>query len=184
MMDILGLKELAKTLFQNEKIIDLYSPEGKGIMVKWGEDYCAVLDSVGICKFPAVDIYKEMPEHVTEMLNAATGWNLCSDELLSIGERIIHVEKAYNTRLGLNRNDDMLPERFVKEPITSGPARGNIVELDKMLDDYYKVRGWNAKTGLPPKSKYIHLGIADVWRNINVYKKKIKTMEEVGRYLR
>jgi aldehyde:ferredoxin oxidoreductase len=169
MMDILGLKELAKTLFGDEKIIDPYSPEGKGIMVKWGEDYCAVLDSVGICKFPAVDIYKEMPEHVAKMLNAATGWNLRSDELLSIGERIIHVEKAYNTRLGLSRKDDTLPERFTKEPMPLGPARGNVVELDNMLNDYYRVRGWNVKTGLPPKSKYLQLGIATVWRSIQSY---------------
>ncbi|MEM4613819.1 MAG: aldehyde ferredoxin oxidoreductase family protein, partial [Ignisphaera sp.] len=169
MMDILGLKELARTLFGNEKIINLYSAEGKGIMVKWGEDYCAVLDSVGICKFPAVDLYKEMPEHVAKMLNAVTGWNLCVDKLLSIGERIIHVEKAYNIRLGLSRKDDTLPERFIKEPMPSGPAKGNVVELDNMLDDYYKVRGWDIKTGLPPKSKYVQLGITRVWKNIQRY---------------
>lgn len=174
MMDILGLKELGKNLFGDEKIIDRYSPEGKGVMVKWGEDWCAVLDSVGVCKFPSVDLYKAMPEHIIKILNAAIGFNLCLDELLSIGERIIHIEKAYNIRLGLSRKDDRLPERFVKEPMPSGPSAGNIIELDDMLNDYYKARGWDVKTGLPPESKYIQLEISDIWRSVRRYYDKLK----------
>jgi aldehyde:ferredoxin oxidoreductase len=161
MIDMLGLGELAKSLFGDDKVVNPYS-ENKGMMIKWGEDYCAVLDSLVICKFPAADLYVEMPEYVMEMLNAATGWNLSVDELLQIGERIIHVEKAYNIRIGLNRKNDTLPERFVMEPMPLGPSKGNVVELDIMLDDYYRVRGWDIKTRLPPESKYLQLKLNDV----------------------
>jgi aldehyde:ferredoxin oxidoreductase len=52
------------------------------------------------------------------------------------------------------------------EPMPLGPSRGNVVELDTMLDDYYRVRGWDIKTGLPPESKYLQLKLDDVWRKL------------------
>jgi len=50
--------------------------------------------------------------------------------------------------------------RILKEPIKTGPSKGEIEELDKMLDDYYKLRGWD-KNGVPTNEKLKALGLLD-----------------------
>jgi aldehyde:ferredoxin oxidoreductase len=46
-------------------------------------------------------------------------------------------------RAGFNRSHDILPERFYNEPIEDGPAKGQTSRADEMLNDYYKLRGWD-----------------------------------------
>jgi len=41
-----------------------------------------------------------------------------------------------------------------------GPSKGRVVELHRLLEDYYKVRGWNAE-GIPEKMKLVELGLED-----------------------
>ncbi|PNV78206.1 MAG: hypothetical protein C0200_02255, partial [Thermoproteota archaeon] len=58
--------------------------------------------------------------------------------------------------------------RFTKEPMPKGPAKGQIVELDQMLNEYYELRGWDIDTGIPKMSKLRELGLekeADLMRN-------------------
>jgi aldehyde:ferredoxin oxidoreductase len=66
----------------------------------------------------------------------------------------------FNLKAGFTRKDDTLPMRILKEPIKTGPSKGEIEELDKMLDDYYKVRGWD-KNGIPTNEKLKALGLLD-----------------------
>jgi aldehyde:ferredoxin oxidoreductase len=39
-----------------------------------------------------------------------------------------------------------------------GPAKGLVSELDKMLPQYYEIRGWNAD-GIPTPAKLSELGL-------------------------
>ncbi len=87
--------------------------------------------------------------------------------MLRTGERIVNVQKALNSRQGLTRKDDnfSVPEKFSREPIKEGPYKGSVVsvvELDMMLDDYYKGRGWDVKTGLQTRKKLEQLGMQEV----------------------
>jgi aldehyde:ferredoxin oxidoreductase len=45
----------------------------------------------------------------------------------------------------------MLPERFLKEPLKKGPSKNKTVPLEHLLDDYYKVRGWD-ENGIPTET--------------------------------
>ena len=45
-----------------------------------------------------------------------------------------------------------------EEPIASGPSNGEICELDKMLPEYYRLRGWDEE-GIPTKEKLEELGL-------------------------
>ena len=65
-------------------------------------------------------------------------------------------------REGLTRADDTLPPRMLEEPMPDGPAKGQVVNLEIMLDDYYKVRGWDRTTGIPTRSKLVALGLEDL----------------------
>ena len=51
-----------------------------------------------------------------------------------------------------------LPPRMLHEPLPDGPAKGRVVELDKMLPEFYQLRGWDAQ-GWPTKEKLAELGL-------------------------
>ena len=59
---------------------------------------------------------------------------------------------------GLTAKDDTLPPRFMQEPMPEGPGKGQLVQLDKMLPEYYKLRGWSSK-GVPSEKKLAELSI-------------------------
>jgi len=62
-------------------------------------------------------------------------------------------------REGFRRKDDYFPEKFLKEPIPNGPSEGQIFEMDILLDDYYRARGWELGTGIPTETKIEELGL-------------------------
>lgn len=70
---------------------------------------------------------------------------------MKVGERIYTLERQYLVRLGLTRKDDTLPTRYLDEPVPPGPSEGELFrrdELEKMLDKYYQLHGWEA-SGVP-----------------------------------
>ena len=79
----------------------------------------------------------------------------------AIGERIVNLERLFIAREGITRRDDVLPSRFLKEPMPagSGPSTGSVLELEAMLDEYYLARGWETETGLPTSEKLRELGL-------------------------
>jgi aldehyde:ferredoxin oxidoreductase len=60
----------------------------------------------------------------------------------------------------------VFPERFLKEPMPEGNSKGQIFEMEPMLDEYYKVRGWDLKTGIPKRKKLKELGLHDVAKEL------------------
>lgn len=65
----------------------------------------------------------------------------------------------FNFEAGLTAADDTLPPRMVSEPIPEGPMAGKVCRLDKMLPEYYELRGWSPD-GIPTAEKLAHLGLA------------------------
>jgi aldehyde:ferredoxin oxidoreductase len=133
---------------------------GKGALVKHFEEMAAIADATGVCK----NTYNNMEvldwNATADLLNAATGWDFTAADVQRIGERIVNLERMFNAREGIGRRDDALPARFVDEPLPDGnPSAGALVELEPMLDDYYRARGWNVETGLPTREKLEELGL-------------------------
>jgi len=79
-------------------------------------------------------------------------------ELLTIGERLHNLKRMYNVRLGINRKDDILPPRLLHLARNDGMAAGVLPELDKMLEEYYRLRGWD-ENGIPRKEKLKQLNL-------------------------
>jgi aldehyde:ferredoxin oxidoreductase len=69
-------------------------------------------------------------------------------------------------RHGSKRSDDTLPKRLLKEPIGGGPSKGSVARLDEMLPQYYKMRGWDPRSGMPLKSKLEELSLDDIERHL------------------
>jgi len=155
-------KELVNELgFDISRASGRLSIEEKGPCVKWLFDSRAVLDSLEFCVFMSRGRLFTDFRPFAKALTSATGVQYNWKDLLKIGERICNLERAFNVREGMSRKDDILPERFLKEPAEGG-SRGSVVQLEPMLDDYYKARGWRVKTGIPTRVKLEELGLQDV----------------------
>jgi len=75
----------------------------------------AAVDSTGMCifvAFPALDDPKCLPALI-DMINARFGINLTAEDVTSLGENIIKIEREFNKKAGLTNSDDRLPE-FMK----------------------------------------------------------------------
>jgi len=66
----------------------------------------------------------------------------------------------FSFRRGISRRDDTLPHRVLTQRLSSGGTRGNLFDLETMLDEYYSVRGWDGN-GIPTKEKLIELGLEE-----------------------
>ena len=121
------------------------------------QDLTAAVDSAVNCLFLTFGIGAE---EIAEMLAAVTGWkDYSAEEFVKTGERIFALERMFNKREGFSRKDDTLPERLLKEPAPEGPAAGRVHPLEKLLDIYYKKRGYNSE-GHPTEEKLRELGLA------------------------
>jgi aldehyde:ferredoxin oxidoreductase len=61
-------------------------------------------------------------------------------------------------REGFSRAADTLPARNLTQPMAAGPASGQVVELAPMLDEYYRLMGWDAQ-GIPTREQLKELGL-------------------------
>ncbi len=150
---------------------DRLNPKYKPLMVRDGENFCAVVDSLVACKFGAVWPPAFYFADFAAALTALTGIKYTEKDLRLIGERIFTLERAFDIREGITAKDDRLPERLTREPAPAGPCRGHVVELSRMLREYYRLRGWNRKTGWIPRSRLVKLGLSDVAGNLAKFKK-------------
>lgn len=129
--------------------------EGKAELLKLFQDLTGLIDSSDICLFTTFAI--GLPE-ISNMLRNTIGVDLPDTEILKIGERIWNLERMFNLEAGFTKEDDTLPPRLLNEPLTTGPAKGKVAELAIMLEEYYKVRGWD-KDGIPTEEKIDELSI-------------------------
>jgi len=177
-IDLAGAWETAQRLFPAEIVPELMNPANekyKPDMVVYGEHFCALTDALGICKFSTVEEYSLFPDDLAPGVAALWGEPVSGDDLLTIGERIINLERMYNVRQGLSRADDYLPRRFTEETLPlvefgldreTGEVRrsdepfryGQIEDFDGMLDRYYELRGW-MQNGIPTPETLRRLGL-------------------------
>ena len=94
-----------------------------------------------------------------DLWSAVTGIKISRREYLEAGDRITVLERYMNTREGIRRVHDTLPERLLKEGRTSDPEQ-RTVPLDKLLSAYYKKRGYDQE-GVPTRETLERLGIRD-----------------------
>jgi aldehyde:ferredoxin oxidoreductase len=158
-------REVKEGIFGSPPSIEFLRPyklEGKAALVKWHGDYTAVYNSLGLCLMPTNYSHAMGPTHFGELYSACTGWETTAAEIMKKGERIFNLMKAYIVREGLTRRDDDWPERFYREPWPTGPLKGRVAsreDTDRLLDEYYELRGWERKKGVPTRGKLVELGL-------------------------
>lgn len=159
-------RETAKRLFGSEEAANPRSYEGKGKLVHFYATLCTMCDVLGICKFSSAWFGTAVGlKEMGELLSAATGMDFEEKRMKEIGDRINNVERAFLVREGITRKDDTIQGRAMEEPVPSGPYKGERLDregMDRMLDDYYRVVGWDRETGVPTRKTLEDLGLSDV----------------------
>jgi aldehyde:ferredoxin oxidoreductase len=144
--------------------MDPLSLEGKGTVAKETQDETAVLDALGVCVFPPHNDGMDMNE-LAQLVSRALGTSYTSEDLLETGDRIWNLERLFNLREGFTGEDDTLPPRLLDEPMKEGPAKGHVVELEQLLQDYYRARRWD-RNGVPTPEVLNKLGLAEEGRRV------------------
>lgn len=130
--------------------------EGKAGLVKAFQDATAAVDSSGLCVFTT---FAWTLEDFYPQIDAACEGEWTLERLAETGERIWNMERQFNMAAGFTAKDDTLPKRLLTEAAASGPAAGKVSGLDKMLPEYYELRGWS-KEGVPTPDTLRSLGLS------------------------
>jgi aldehyde:ferredoxin oxidoreductase len=113
------------------------------------QDLGIIQDSVGVCRFTG---FAAGVEYWTKTYASVTGEDVDREEMEQSAERIATLERIFNLKAGITRSDDNLPERFknVSIKIDNGDRLISDSDRNRMLDDYYSIRGWDSD-GIPLK---------------------------------
>jgi aldehyde:ferredoxin oxidoreductase len=139
--------------------VDPLTTEGKAHLFRDHQAESALWNSAVLCCFPGFGMsLKEL----CQLVNAATGFDYASiKEFELVGERISTLCRLFNVREGFTRQADTLPPRNLSQPMNGGPASGQTVQLDHMLDEYYALMGWDAN-GIPSPERLQSLGLREL----------------------
>jgi aldehyde:ferredoxin oxidoreductase len=140
---------------------DKGSFSGRGKAHKIGTCHQHVVMCSGMCLF----VMGALPSNhvLTEFINAVSGWDLATDELLITGERIENIRQAFNIREGINLLNYDIPGRILgRPPHAEGPLAGITVDKDTLVKEYLTEMDWDLKTAKPSRKKLMELGLDDV----------------------
>jgi aldehyde:ferredoxin oxidoreductase len=130
--------------------------EGKAVNVARHQDWTSVANSLVLCIFSNVP-----PSVICELVNLATGFDMDLEEFLMVGERAWNLKRLINLNLGMDIENERLPEHLMK-PLDDGNVAGMVPPFEELISEYYKYRDWNTQTGRPSQSKIDALDLTDV----------------------
>jgi len=149
---------------------------GKAKWVKFFEDLGCCINSLQICQFTMFSFLMEpplskyTPDFMLGMLmqylpvlavplidfslytgfwSSVTGIEISNSEFIKAGERIHVLERYMNSREGIDHTYDTLPARLLEHG-RGFDSDNKVVPLEKMLKEYYKIRGFD-QNGVPLK---------------------------------
>jgi aldehyde:ferredoxin oxidoreductase len=148
----------------------------KARAVVFYQDVYTLADALEICKFTTSHNGQGTNiKDMAELFSAATGIDLDEKEMRTIADRIYNLERAYLAREGIHKQDDFFQGKWALESVQSGPFKGEFIDQnkwEKMLEDYYELRGWDKNTGIPTKGRLKALGLNEV----------VEELEKMGKY--
>ncbi|HEX7475320.1 MAG TPA: aldehyde ferredoxin oxidoreductase C-terminal domain-containing protein, partial [Dehalococcoidales bacterium] len=134
---------------------------GRGKAHKIGSNFQHSLMCCGVCLF--VNMTYPHKDVIAEFMQAVTGWDIDTAELVKTGERIANLRQAFNIREGVSLAGYRIPERVVGRPAqTEGPLAGVSVDNTTMVKEFLEEMDWDPTTGKPSQKKLMELELEDV----------------------
>jgi aldehyde:ferredoxin oxidoreductase len=140
---------------------------GKAQLAIFYQRFHNALEILGICFYATwwSGLHTLGPDDIARLCELATGETMDADTLLMEGERVLYLQKAFNMRhTGFGRIDDRPPARMMAEP-AGGPHSGERLDpaaWDRLLDEYYGLRGWDLATGRPTAAAFRAAGLPEL----------------------
>ncbi len=188
-VDSEAVRGIARRFWGSQSAADFTTADGKALAARMIQDRQYAKESLIVCDwiYPISDS-RQSPDHVgdptleSQLFSAVTGTEIDEAGLYRLGERVFNQQRAVLVRDGWRaRQSDRLPDDWHDEPLKRGvmdpeglvpDAKGRPVsrvgavvgrqEFEKMKDEYYALRGWDAATGLQTRPCLEGLGLADV----------------------
>ncbi len=133
--------EQALSAFGTDRALDPGSYEGKAQLVRRAVLVNIMMDSLGICKVPALSMIGTFDlANEARLAAALTGWPLDAAGLFERAEKTAAAERLINLRCGLVAADDTLPEMFFSGDGPKLERSG----LQRMVRDFYQAMDWTA----------------------------------------
>ncbi len=140
--ELTNRRQEARKRFGTEKAADRLEEEGKAALVSYSEKIALLTDSLTMCKNIGLCMDVLNFERAASLLKAGTGLDYSAEYLTEILADAVDLDHSFNRRLGIRRQDDTLPDRFQKEPLTRGPTKGATVDIQRMVKEYYRIHDW------------------------------------------
>ncbi|HSR11418.1 MAG TPA: aldehyde ferredoxin oxidoreductase C-terminal domain-containing protein, partial [Thermodesulfobacteriota bacterium] len=126
-------------------------------------------DNLGICNYVGTwsGAHFLTPANFAGLVRTGLGLDVSEADLMEhyavVGRNLEKAFNALHTRL--TREDDLPPRRFRREEVKSGVYRGYQADEEKfnaMLDEYYRLWGWDPETGSLTREGLEKVGLSDV----------------------
>ena len=143
-----GACHLRSTFYKAELsgMIEPDAIEGKAELFRDFEDRCTLFDSLIVCRFYR-DFYTW--DELSKIILLTTGIEMDKNRLEKTAALITDNTRRFNIQEGLTPDDDTLPPRLFDQSLEDGNGITRD-ELQTMVKDYYRKRGWSNK-GVPPE---------------------------------
>lgn len=142
--------EEAEKRFGTREAANRLSEEGKAALVVYSEKLALLIDCLTMCKNIGLCMDILDFETASELLISGTGLPFTPERIDRILGVHIDTDRLMNIEFGMDPSTDTLPKRFTRESLKEGPTRGSRVNIQKMVKEYYRIKGWTEK-GRPSK---------------------------------
>ena len=130
------------------EIADRLADKGKAVLVEHTERQALLTDCLTMCKNIGLSMDVLDFDIASRLLKAGTGLKFSPEKVDQALKGVIIKDRKMNIDFGITSADDTLPKRFTHEPLKAGASKGQVVPVDRMVKEYYEVKGWD-KHGVP-----------------------------------
>jgi aldehyde:ferredoxin oxidoreductase len=177
-------KKLAAEIWGSPDAVDGvgdYTPMNihKARRARWSLVRKELHDSLGLCNWMGPWVASPLKEHgylgddslESKFYSLATGQQTSREELDRIGERIFVLHRALTIRdlgsMDMRTRHDIVPQWVYLDPngaqsFSKGTIRMDHQDMNKAMDLFYEVMGWDRNTGAPTAEAYARLGLQSV----------------------
>ncbi len=132
-----------------EEFVGTY--EGKAHLVEYFERNNSLADVLGVCRYWMIGVLLAgilSPSMRGELLACVTGEDFDENALRIFNERVESLIRAFNQREGLRKEEDSIPRFYFEETSSRYGYRLDRDRFDKVIEEYYALRGWDDQSGL------------------------------------
>jgi aldehyde:ferredoxin oxidoreductase len=164
-----------KAAYGSEDAAEFFQSDGKSLNWKWTapvvkryHEHSLLKDSYILCDilFPYL-FNANSVDHVgdvtleSRIYSAVTGMEMSPEESYLRGEMLCTLERALAVRDGRTRQDDILHNLYFEKE-DAGGRKYRREDLERSKSEYYRLMGWDTKTGIPTAPTLRRLGMKEV----------------------